>query len=138
MSFDPKIHHRRSIRLKGYDYSQEGAYFITICTKDREYMFGEIIDGKMDVNSTGKMVRKIWTGIPGHYPGFLIDYYVVMPNHFHGIIKIQNKFIKSGVGVGLPNPDISINEIGKNQGNDKGGETPPLQTNNIIKNNCIF
>lgn len=88
MIFNPDIHHRRSIRLQGYDYSQAGAYFITICTQNREYMFGEIVGGKMVLNHAGNMIQTVWDEIPFHYAGIDIDEFIVMPNHIHGIIVI--------------------------------------------------
>lgn len=92
MKYDPEIHHRRSIRLQGHDYSQTGAYFITLCTHNRRCMFGDIKDGEMVLNDVGKIVQKFWLEIPLHYPTVLLDEFVVMPNHVHGIIII-------GVGV---------------------------------------
>jgi putative transposase len=93
---DPKIHHcpfglaqtqgRHSIRLKGYDYSQAGAYFVTIVTQGREALFGEVVDGKMRLNRYGKVVQKWWDIIPEHYPNIETGAFVVMPNHVHGII----------------------------------------------------
>ncbi len=88
MNYDPERHHRHSIRLKGYDYSQEGAYFITICTQDRLCLFGEVVGGEMWLNDYGKMVRAVWDGLPEHYPFVMLDAFVVMPNHVHGIIII--------------------------------------------------
>ena len=88
MIFNPDIHRRRSIRFQGYDYSQAGAYFITICTQNRECMFGEIVDGKMVLNHAGKMIQTVWDEIPIHYAGIETDEFVVMPNHIHGIIII--------------------------------------------------
>ncbi len=88
MKYDPDIRHRRSIRLRGYDYSQSGAYFVTICTKDRECMFGDIVDGEMRLNDTGQIVHDVWNKIPEHFTHADIDEFVVMPNHFHGIIVI--------------------------------------------------
>jgi len=88
VKYNPDIHHRRSIRLKGYDYTQPGAYFITICTKNRECLFGEVVDGGMVLNDAGRMVQKTWYEIPRHYPGIDVDASVVMPNHIHGIVII--------------------------------------------------
>lgn len=88
MTFDFDGRRRRSIRLRGYDYSQDGAYFITICTQNRECMFGEIADGKMVMNLAGNMIQTVWDEIPFHYAGIEIDEFVVMPNHVHGIIVI--------------------------------------------------
>ncbi|MGH7601113.1 MAG: transposase [bacterium] len=88
MSYDPEIHHRRSIRLKGYDYSQAGAYFITICTHDRECIFGEIRDGQMQLNEIGKIVEAEWLKTVEIRDNVELDAFVVMPNHVHGIIII--------------------------------------------------
>lgn len=89
MKYNPEKHHRRSIRLQGYDYSQPGAYFITICTKDRKYLFGNIIDGKMVLNEYGKIAQQCWLDIPLHYQNVELNEFVVMPNHVHGIIIIN-------------------------------------------------
>ena len=93
MKHDPDKHHRRSIRLKGYDYSQAGAYFVTICTQDRECLFGDIVDGEMRLNDAGHMVRDVWHKIPEHFPYADIDEFVVMPNHFHGIIDGRRSIV---------------------------------------------
>lgn len=92
--YNPNIHHRRSIRLKGYDYSQSGLYFITICTQNRQCLLGEISEGKMILNNAGKMVENCWYEIPAHFPNIKLHHMVVMPNHFHGIIEIvgANKY----------------------------------------------
>ena len=87
-SYNPKIHNRRSIRLQGYDYSQAGFYFITICSQDQAHLFGEIIDSEMVLNDAGKMVEHLWHEIPYHYNKFSTHEFVVMPNHIHGIIEI--------------------------------------------------
>ena len=88
MRYDPDRHHRRSIRLKGYDYSQPGYYYITICTQDRKKLFGEIDDAIMRLNDAGQMIDQEWNQIPKRYGCVIIDKYVVMPDHFHGIIQI--------------------------------------------------
>jgi len=88
MKYNPDIHHRRSIRLKGDDYSQASAYFVSICVQNREYLFGEIIDGKMELNDAGRMVRMVWDEMSENYPGIKTDEFVPMPNHVHGIIAI--------------------------------------------------
>jgi REP element-mobilizing transposase RayT len=90
MKYDPVKHHRRSIRLKGYDYSQAGAYFITICTKDRACLFGEMVDGEMRLNPWGEIVREEWfkTAQLRLYVRLHDTEFVVMPNHVHGIIWI--------------------------------------------------
>ncbi|MCS6804883.1 MAG: transposase [Blastocatellia bacterium] len=81
---------RRSIRLKGYDYAQPGAYFITICTHDRACLFGDVVDGKMRLNAMGQMVQQCWQEIPCHFPHVELDAFVVMPNHIHGILVITD------------------------------------------------
>ena len=88
MRYDPDRHHRRSIRLRGYDYREAGAYFVTICARDRMSMFGEVVDGRMRLNDQGIMVRTIWEEIPDHYGHVDLDSFVVMPNHIHGIIVL--------------------------------------------------
>jgi len=87
---DPGIHHRRSIRLKSYDYSSPGAYFITICANDRGDFFGEIKNGSMVLNNFGKIVEFVWNDLPNHNPQISLDVNIIMPNHFHGIIIISN------------------------------------------------
>jgi putative transposase len=88
MRFNPDIHHRRFIRLKEYDYSGQGAYFITLCTHHRECLFGAVTDGAMIMNDAGQMIDQWWREMLNKYPMINIDAYTVMPNHFHGIIAI--------------------------------------------------
>jgi putative transposase len=88
MTDTPATHHRRSIRLRGYDYSQAGAYFITICTHNRECLFGEIVDGEMRLRPFGRIVTEQWNDIPSRFPVVAPDAFTVMPNHIHGIIVI--------------------------------------------------
>jgi len=89
MPYDPQRHHRRSIRLKGYDYRQPGAYFVTICTQDRACLFGEVVDGEMRLNDAGRMVERWWRELNRKFPHIRTDVFVVMPNHIHGIIVIE-------------------------------------------------
>ena len=79
---------RRSVRLRGYDYSQAGAYFITICTQNRHCLFGNITDGAMVLNDAGRAAADCWLQIPDHFPHVELDEWVVMPNHIHGIVII--------------------------------------------------
>ena len=95
MAFDPDKHHRRSIRLKGRDYSQPGAYFVTICTRDRACLFGDVVNGEMRLNGSGETARRCWEDIPDHFPLVELDAFVIMPNHMHGIIVIQGRGEKS-------------------------------------------
>ncbi len=89
MVYDPKRHHRRSIRLKGYDYRRSGAYFVTIDVRKWLKLFGTIRDGKMYLNEAGLMIQRIWMEIPDYYQGVLVDEFVVMPDHFHGIVVLK-------------------------------------------------
>ena len=89
MKYSPDIHHRRSIRLKGYDYSQAGAYFVTLCTHNKECLFGEIANGAVRLNDEGRMVERWWLELSKKFPTIEIDQYIIMPNHLHGIIWVQ-------------------------------------------------
>jgi putative transposase len=86
MTYNSEIHHRRSIRLKGYDYSQAGAYFLTVCSWNKECLFGEIKDGEILLNEYGEIGMKCWDTIPDHFPHFKTDEFIIMPNHVHGIV----------------------------------------------------
>lgn len=90
MKYNPQHHHRRSIRLKGYDYSQAAAYFITICCAGRECIFGEIRDGEMILNNAGEIAIEEWMKTPELRLNVELDAFVVMPNHIHGIIVIND------------------------------------------------
>jgi REP element-mobilizing transposase RayT len=90
MNYNPEKHHRRSIRLKGYDYTGEGAYYFTICCHQRRCLLGEIKDGVMHLNLVGVTVKAVWDSLPRHFPLIELDAFVVMPNHVHGIIVITD------------------------------------------------
>lgn len=89
------LSNRKSIRLKNYDYSQDGYYFLTICTQNRECIFGDIVNREMKPNSLGNLVVKTWELLPNRFP-VMLDIFQVMPNHFHAIIIINHD-----VGAGL-------------------------------------
>lgn len=86
--YNPEIHHRRSIRLKNYDYSQPGGYFITLCLDGKDLLLGDVVNGQMCLNQYGKIVDYFWRKLPKYYPYTQLDEFVVMPNHFHGLIII--------------------------------------------------
>jgi putative transposase len=88
-------HHRRSIRLKGYDYSQAGAYFVTICTKNRECFFGDIEQGQMILNEAGNVVKIWWSEMKNKFRNVELDEFIIMPNHFHGIVFIETDFVRA-------------------------------------------
>ncbi|MBI5352228.1 MAG: hypothetical protein HZB50_06280 [Chloroflexi bacterium] len=87
--FDPKIHHRKSIRLQGYDYSHAGAYFVTIVTYQRDCLFGKIENEIMMLNDFGKIADECWRSIPEHFPFVELGTHIIMPNHAHGVIVIR-------------------------------------------------
>ncbi len=89
MKFDSEKHHRRSIRLQGYDYSRSGGYYITIVTQGREMLFGTIVNGRMILNEYGGIVAEVWQWLQEQYPYVELGVWVVMPNHAHGIIIIH-------------------------------------------------
>jgi len=80
VEYDPRTHHRRSVRLAGYNYSQDGAYFVTICAREREL--------SLQAEPVRDVVRSAWYGLPARFPGVALDEFVVMPNHIHGIILL--------------------------------------------------
>ena len=89
MRYNPKIHHRRSIRLKGYDYSLPGLYFITLCTQNRLHLFGEIKNGEMILNEAGKIAKEEWEKTAEIRKNISLGAFIIMPNHFHAIISIN-------------------------------------------------
>ncbi len=90
MPYNPDQHHRRSTRLKGYDYAAEGLYFITLCTAQRQGLFGAVVDGHMELNLLGQIVANEWMKTPQIRSDFDLDGWVVMPNHIHGIVVINS------------------------------------------------
>ena len=96
--------------MNGYDYSSDGAYFVTICTREREALLGEVIDGVMHLNDAGRLVDGIQHGLSHHFSNVELDEWMVMPNHVHGIIRI--------VGEGFSRPEQDANE---------GARTAPLR-----------
>jgi putative transposase len=90
MKYDPDFNHRQSIRLNGYDYSASGAYFITICTHERGYLFGDIVNETMELNTFGDIARSHWQQLAQYHPNLIVDESIVMPNHLHGIIILES------------------------------------------------
>ncbi len=95
-----------SSRLKGYDYSNPGAYFITIVTKNRKCYFGNIGKNKMVLNEFGKIVKNYWREIPDHFPNVILDEFVIMPDHLHGIIFIDYHIKPANVSIAENNLKI--------------------------------
>jgi putative transposase len=94
-------HHRRSIRLKEYDYSQPGEYFITICTNNHECIFGNIIHEEMKLSTEGTIAQRCWEEIPKHFSNVQLDEYIIMPNHIHGIIILTEPMVGTRHAVSL-------------------------------------
>jgi putative transposase len=90
MKYNPNLHYRRSIRLKEYDYTSPGAYFVTICTFNRKCFFGDVRDERVILSAVGEKAKTFFREIPKHFETITLDEFVVMPNHLHGIIVIQN------------------------------------------------
>lgn len=88
--YDPAIHHRQSIRLRGYDYAQSGAYFVTISTHHYAHIFGEIVDDTVRLNAYGQIVAEDWQWLADHHELVELDAFVVIPHHLHGIIVIAD------------------------------------------------
>ena len=90
---DPIPHRRRSIRIPGYDYSQPGAYFVTICVRGRERLLGDVGDRQVVLNDVGRIVQESWDRISQHFPHVVTDAFVVMPNHVHGVVTITDHVV---------------------------------------------
>lgn len=128
--YNPDIHHRKSIRLKRYNYSKEGAYFVTICAQNRECLFGSIVDEKIILNTAGKMIDSWWKKLFEKFPNIAMDEYIIMPNHIHGIIQIVG-----AIPCNRPNsdsPQFDENQTNKNETIMNKGENmvSPLQSQN--------
>jgi REP element-mobilizing transposase RayT len=102
MRYDPAKHHRRSIRLRGYDYASPGRYYLTICTYERQFLFGEIVREQMRPSEIGAIAEECWNEIPQHFPRSALDVSVVMPNHLHGIIIVGGVGARHGVSLSRP------------------------------------
>jgi REP element-mobilizing transposase RayT len=118
MKYNPKIHHRRSIRLKGYDYTRPGAYFVTLCTYHRDEIFGEVINGEMRLSALGEIVREEWLRSAEIRKEIRLveDEFVIMPNHLHGI-----NWIVESVGADTVRPELMK------------GRTPPAPTSTSLR-----
>jgi putative transposase len=149
-NYNPDIHHRKSIRLQGYNYSQSGLYFITIFIQDRRCLFGNIVhENNVDLivlNDAGKIADECWLEIPKHFPNAVLHEHIIMPNHLHGIIELvknDNVRVQNNVGVQNFEPlQQPINKfqkmiphsIGSIVQGFKIGVTKWIRTNTDIKN----
>lgn len=129
MIFNPDIHHRRSIRLNGYDYSEAGAYFVTIGTWNRECLFGSIANSNMELSSIGRIVEQEGHDIPKRFPDVELDAFVVMPNHIHGIILVGATLV------------VAHNDKSCSNTNKRAGTSPAPTLGQIVgsfKSLCIY
>ena len=116
--------------MRGYDYAQEGVYFVTVCAGDRQCLFGEIVDGEIQLNDAGRMVQAVWEELSIHYPGVKADEFAVMPNHIHGVIVL--------VGAGpraYPDAGLSPVDAGPRACPEKGqpqGVAPTLSLPDVV------
>jgi REP element-mobilizing transposase RayT len=134
MTYNPEIHRRRSIRLKGYDYSQAGAYFVTICVKDHACLFGTIMDGKLQYNDYGQIAYEFWLKISEHFSDAKLDEFIIMPNHIHGIITINNcrgEVTSPFSEVVETNSKTKTAPIQGGETQKTGGATPPLRKHTL-------
>jgi putative transposase len=141
--YNPRIHHRRSVRLKGYDYSQAGLYFITICCKDKECLFGKIVNDEIVLNEYGHIAYNEWIKLPERFLNCELDVFQIMPNHIHGIIVLTHV---ENAAVGINNIDTAIgaglvpalrNESNEtshqnNTGSSQVGTIPTTSIGNIV------
>lgn len=109
MPTDYSNYRRQSFRLKGYDYRREGMYYVTICTKDRQHYFGQIQNGQSVLSDMGQIVVDNWIKIPQFSPHIVLDEFVVMPNHIHGVLAIVHAVVPS-----LPVPSLQCNDATDN------------------------
>jgi REP element-mobilizing transposase RayT len=128
---------RRSIRLQGYDYSQTGAYFVTVSTHGKKCLFGEIVDGQIMLNDAGRVAKQCWNDIPVHFPHVELDEWVIMPNHVHGILHIVYATVGAKNFSPLPitkRPRGTSKTLGSVIRGFKIGVTKWVRQNNVIHN----
>ena len=133
-TYDPQKHHRRSVRLTGYDYAQPGVYFVTICVRDRECTLGNVVDGRARTTEYGRVAHDFWVQVPIHFVNVSIDTFVVMPNHVHTIIAIGDPpHRRGGVTPPLrtaasPQPGVGTTPLRTGSAPQPGAGTTPPQT----------
>ncbi len=125
MKMSTTKYHRKSIRLKDYDYSQAGVYFVTICTHNRTCFLGDIINGEICLNDVGRIVESEWENTGGIRQNVIIDTYVIMPNHLHGILIIYES------DVGATGPVALTNSLGSIIGQFKSVVTKKIRKSGI-------
>ena len=128
--YNPDKHRRRSIRLQGYDYSWQGAYYVTICTQNRECLFGNIQHNEMVLNQAGEMICKTWNDLSIKYPNIGIDEFIIMPNHVHGIICIVGAPLVGALSLESP---MGVADRAGTRPNKRAGTRPaPTTLGNVV------
>ncbi len=138
-----------SARLQNWDYGRNADYFITICTKNREHFFGEILNKKMQLNENGKIAEQFWTEIPDRFPFIELGNFVVMPNHIHGILMINKKIATDKIANNILTPVVEtrliayLQKIKNNPGGFAGDKNPMFHENisriiRYYKGKCTF
>ena len=117
-----------STRLKDYDYSRNGAYFVTICTKNSMHLFGSIVDQKLIPNRQAEVLTECWLDLPAHYTNCVLDKFIIMPNHVHGIIIIDNEIAETGLKL-----NNTIVETGLKPVSTAGRVAKPYPLSEIIR-----
>ena len=135
MPYDPEKHHRRSIRLKGYDYAEPGAYFVTICVQGWRSLFGDVVDGIMCMNDAGRMIVAAWQSTLDRFPHITADVFVVMPNHFHVAIIIGYQSVGATLVVA---PDVDVpNRVQQNRAGTSPAPTEGCASKNVTLGDVI-
>jgi len=125
MRFNPDVHRRKSIRLKEYDYSENGYFFITICAQNSQCFFGSISDGNITLNQAGEIICKVWKDLKERFDNIILDEYIIMPNHLHAILALKNV---GAIPCGCPGV------VNKKRLGDIIGAFKSMTTNEYIKN----
>jgi REP element-mobilizing transposase RayT len=125
MTYDPRIHHRRSIRLRGHNYAGGGAYFLTCCVEGKECLFGRVVESTMLVNECGQLIQRTWAAIPQRFPSVILDAFQVMPSHWHGILVIPgpglDPCLAAATGAAVIHPRPTRPQAGASRGPTKDG-----------------
>jgi len=106
MAYDPKKHHRRSIRLRGYDYADGGAYFMTICVHNKECLLGRVVEGQMVLSDAGQTVQRVWLSLTQRLPAVVLDAFQIMPNHLHGVFVIPGPGLEPSLAAATGAPVV--------------------------------
>ncbi len=140
--YNPNIHHRRTIRLKGYDYAQAGLYFITICCQDRICRFGDVVNGEMILNDIGTMIENEWLKLPERFKNIQLHEFVVMPNHFHAILEIVGATLvvahnETVAPVRVSLVDTQNDENAQNDDDSQKGQPQGIAPTDTVKNKTV-